>query len=181
MLLSPLAVPFQPSSEFFFDNSEFVIYNDGMPSMVCANGRGDIIGGISEEALDLMFPPSAQDVAEMEACDIFVEFLAVLSLMEDQEELARKQFGHIPKRWEARRREGLVKAKYARGSVVKKNHTLPTDEKIKAVVPMSNFCRRHTSSFGRNHPNAVKKNHSMSRNMNFGRRSKPIHQPRKFS
>jgi hypothetical protein len=184
MILSPLAVPFQPSNQYFHNNDEFVIYNDGMPSMVPKGGEGQIIEGISEEALNLMFPPSAQDVAEMEACDVFVDFLASLSLLEDEEELARQHFGLIPKRWEARRKQGLVGIpNCAKGSITKKSHAVLKEETTDAIVRSGKFLSKRDGWETRHRMTVEKKTPGLPRKARntYVSRTKPIHQPRKFS
>jgi len=99
-VLSPLAVPFHPSTSD-------IIFNNGVPSLININGVGEIIFGISDDAIEELYPPTAEDVAEMETVELFVEIMAHLSILEDKEERARSDFGHIKKRWEKRREEGL--------------------------------------------------------------------------
>ncbi|CAB9520335.1 expressed unknown protein [Seminavis robusta] len=102
MLLSPLATPFQPA----FGSSNAVVFNDGVPCMV--EDIHDVIQGYQDETLDESFPPSAQEAAELEAVETFVDIMATLSLLEEREEKARSSFCHVKKRWEARRVDGLV-------------------------------------------------------------------------
>mmetsp|Transcript_25608 Transcript_25608/g.36095 ORF Transcript_25608/g.36095 Transcript_25608/m.36095 type:complete len:197 (+) Transcript_25608:81-671(+) len=106
-LLSPLANPFRPHFE---EPYEIAIFNDGVPSMttVDAHGEYDLLHGISDEAIDEQFPPTAEEAAEMEAAENFVEVMVRLAMMEEMEESARVNFDHVQKRWEARRMEGLV-------------------------------------------------------------------------
>ena len=56
MFLSPLAQPFQPM--------EFAIFNDGVPSSVFYGRHPDhdVLRLISDEAIDELFPPSAEEV-----------------------------------------------------------------------------------------------------------------------
>jgi hypothetical protein len=56
MFLSPLAQPFEPM--------EFAIFNDGVPSSVFYGSHPDhdVIWLISDEAIDELFPPSAEEV-----------------------------------------------------------------------------------------------------------------------
>ena len=56
MFLSPLAQPFQPM--------EFAIFNDGVPSSVFYGSHPDheVLRLISDEAIDELFPPSAEEV-----------------------------------------------------------------------------------------------------------------------
>lgn len=102
MLLSPLAQPYQPK-----DVPAGIVFNDGVPSAMLSDH--DIVQGYTGEALDENFPPSAQDAAELEAVEMFVDIMATLAMMEENEERARTSFCHIQKRWEARREDGLVK------------------------------------------------------------------------
>lgn len=111
-VLSPLATPFAPSQEEPEDM--FAIYNDGVPSLVGSgpNWEQMILHNISDEALDEAFPPTAEEAAEMEAAELFVETMVNLAMLEEMEEESRKNFVHIRKRWEARREEGLVGKPY---------------------------------------------------------------------
>jgi hypothetical protein len=86
----------------------FAIYNNGVPSLVLTTEQDiyDILHGI-EDPMEC-FPPDAQDAAELEACEAFVETMAVLAMLEEAEEKARHHFSHIRKRWEVRRQRGLV-------------------------------------------------------------------------
>lgn len=105
--LSADAPPFHPSC--VHDPVSATIYNDGIPSMVMSSkdALSEILHGIQDEALDEEFPPDAQEAAELEAVEIFVEMMAQLSLLEEIEERSRVDFHHIKKRWESRRQEGL--------------------------------------------------------------------------
>jgi len=108
-LLSPLAPAFSPSEGF--REVGICICNDGMPSLCPANvhAEASILSGIGDDALDEYFPPTAQEAAEIEAAEVFVFMMANLDLLEEREEHARADFGSmLPKRWEARREEGLL-------------------------------------------------------------------------
>lgn len=118
MLLSPLATPFQPSSSSSMNG---VIFNDGVPSLV--SNDNEILHGIQDETIDECFPCDAADAAELEAVEMFVDILATLSVLEEREERARASFTGFPKRWEARREEGLVgKPKPSHGSIELVDH-----------------------------------------------------------
>lgn len=109
MLLSPLAPAFSPSLRP--DQCDIAIYNDGVPCMCPADQHSEscILEGIGEEALDEFFSPTAQEAAEIEAAEIFVSMMARLALLEEREEQARQDLNSmLPKRWEARREQGLV-------------------------------------------------------------------------
>ena len=117
MLLSPLATPFQPA----FSAPTGVVFNNGVPSMVAS--EHDIVQGYPDAVLDENFPPSAQEAAELEAVETFVDILATLSVLEEREEKARSSFCHVKKRWESRREDGLVgKPRQAKGIVDAVDH-----------------------------------------------------------
>jgi hypothetical protein len=119
--LSASAKPFHPYT--FGDPVNSMIYNDGVPSMVMGSkdGMSQILHGIQDEALDEEFPPDAQEAAELEAVEIFVEMMAQLSLLEEMEERSRVDFHHIKKRWESRRQEGLKTRPHAPRNLVDRN------------------------------------------------------------
>ena len=85
---------------------EFYIYNNGVPSMIDVDGEWKIIGGVSDEAIEEFFPPTIEEIQEMEEVDLFVELLAEMAVLEDREENARS-FADIKKRWAARRKDGV--------------------------------------------------------------------------
>jgi len=89
---------------------EFAIFNDGVPSSVFYGSHPDhdVIRLISDEAIDELFPPSAEEVAEMEAADEFVETMAWLSYLDECDMAARSSFAGYKKRWAARREDGLI-------------------------------------------------------------------------
>lgn len=119
MLLSPLATPFHPC----FSTPTAVVFNDGVPSMIGSDH--EIVQGYQDEVLDENFPPSAQEAAELEAVEMFVDIMATLSVLEEHEEKARSSFSHIKKRWESRREEGLVgKPRQAKGLVDAVDHNV---------------------------------------------------------
>lgn len=104
-LLSPLAEPYNPPGGY-----EICICNDGVPEMSPADVKSEstILHGITDEAIDDCFPPTAEEVAEIEAAEKFVAIMAHFALLEEMEEHDRTDFSDFPKRWEARRAEGLV-------------------------------------------------------------------------
>lgn len=132
-VLSPLAAPFHPTT------SE-VIFNDGIPSLVNVQGVGEVLFGISDDAIDEIYPPTAEEIAEIEAAEIFVEVMAHLSLLEEKEEQARLNFGHIKKRWEKRREEGLRGRPKPASNVSKPIHTTAlTNKDEKSLVAFHHF------------------------------------------
>lgn len=103
MFPSPSAEPFQPSLEF-------AIFNNGVPSSVFygMHPEHEVVQHIPDDAIQELFPPSAEDVAEMEAAEDFVETMAWLSYLDECDEAARFTFAGYGKRWAARREAGLV-------------------------------------------------------------------------
>jgi len=125
-----MAQPFQPI--------EFAIFNEGVPSSVFygAHPEHDIVSHIADEAIDETFPPSAEDVAEMEAAEEFVEFMAWLAFLDEHEEQARASFAGFKKRWESRRTAGLVgKPKSVRPEVAPYLQTAGASVKETDLVP----------------------------------------------
>jgi hypothetical protein len=110
-LLSPLAPVYTPSRGYeSLPEYEICICNDGVPAMSPADvhSEQELLSGIADEAIDDCFPPTAQEVAEMEAAEMFVALMSHLSLLEEREEHDRTDLSEFAKRWEARRAEGLV-------------------------------------------------------------------------
>lgn len=109
--MTPLSEP-QPFEEEIQQEetpkeNPIAIYNNGVPSLVCTTEQDiyNILHGI-EDPMEC-YPPDAQDAAELEACEAFVETMAFLAMLEEREERARNDFSHIQKRWEVRRQQGL--------------------------------------------------------------------------
>lgn len=136
--LSPDAPSFYPSS---FEHGDFAyVYNDGVPGFVltCENDVAEVLHGIQDKAIDENFPPTAEEAAEMEAVQAFVEMMAGLALMEEHEERARVDFASFEKRWEARRAEGLTgKPNPPKGLVQLKNHHPRLAQSVKTLVKTS--------------------------------------------
>jgi len=105
MFPCPLAQPFEPTASL-----EFAIFNDGVPSSVFygMHPEHDIVQHIPGDAIEELFPPTADDLSELEAADDFVETMAWLSYLDEQEEQARLNFAGYGKRWSARRKDGLI-------------------------------------------------------------------------
>lgn len=146
-LLRPDAPAFHP----LYEPVHLAIYNDGVPSMVLTSEYelNKIVHGIQDDAIDEGFPPDALDAAELDEADAFVEQMAVLAMMEEQEEKARFEFNHIKKRWEVRRAEGLhgrrpKPAKHVVTPVEHKSKDLVTLH-IKAIVPHSSYHSKFSS------------------------------------
>lgn len=175
-VLSPLAPPFYPMA--YYEPVSLFIYNDGMPTLVVHEGEETkLLHGISDEALDEAFPPDAEDAAEMEEVENFVNLMATLSLLEEHEEAARTIHAGLKKRWEARR-ELLGRPRppmHLVHSVTHGDHRLAESRELvifdqaHKLVEHRMRARESSRSFK---PNALK-------NPGFGNRVKPIQQPRK--
>lgn len=101
-MLSVTAKPFHPMHG---TEVNAIIYNDGIPAMSFQGSDTEFLHSITDETIDEAFPPNAQEAAELEAVEIFVEMMANLAHMEEREELARFSDDHtgLGKRWVARR------------------------------------------------------------------------------
>ena len=179
MILSPLAPTFTPNT------AQFAIYNNGVPSMVSAGEKGEseIIAGLSDEVLDIIFPLTAQDVAEMEECDAFVDVLATLSLLEDQECVYRQHFEQFHrKRWESRRENGLVgRPRPARNTISPKTYKSIGKRQEEKTLVRFDPQKRHANSAPVKSFNKVEsKARRVSRKFkSFSCSGRPIVQPRK--
>jgi len=82
-----------------------IIYNDGIPSCSFQGTDSEFLHSITDEAIDEAFPPSAEEAAELEAVELFVEMMANLAHLEEREEMTRFSKDHtgLGKRWIARR------------------------------------------------------------------------------
>jgi hypothetical protein len=133
MKLSPFAKEFQPTMEdpavtVTGDDIHLCIFNDGVPSLVMASESDvtNLLHGISDNAIDENFPPTAQEAAELEDVEAFVEMMASFADQEAREERARVSFDHVKKRWETRRADGLIgRPRPAKHSVEPVNHNQP--------------------------------------------------------
>merc|ERR1711884_974495 len=110
-MLSVTAKPFHPTHGKEIDA---IIYNDGIPSLSYYDENEnkseteithDFLRSITDETIEEAFPPSAEDAAELDEVDVFVELMASLAHLEEREERTRfdpdyKLFG---KRWMSRR------------------------------------------------------------------------------
>ena len=180
MLLSPLAPAFTPSKP------EFAIYNDGVPCMISAGERGEveIIAGLSDEVLDIIFPLTAEDAAELEECDSFVETLATLSILEDQETLFRQRFHdfHV-KRWEARREEGLIGRPHPKRNTIKpkihRNLKMGREDETNIVSFAHSLKQKERLSLKKLNKAENKSLKAQKKMKSFVSNTRPIIQPRK--
>lgn len=183
-VLSPLAAPFHPT----FEPINIAIYNDGVPCMSVMGTRAEfeILHGIPDDALDEQFPPTAEDAAEIEAAERFVECMASLAMLEEMEEKARMSFCHIKKRWEARRSEGLHgKPRPARRDASPENHhqsaNVRKQMKETSLVPFkhAHYFLLLTALEQRERAKTEARRMSSQTGMKMTHGQKPIQQPRK--
>lgn len=99
-VLSPLARPFHP---IMGGDPIPAIYNDGVPSLTFQGSESEFLRTIDDDAIDEAYPPNAEEAAELEAVEIFVDLMATLAFMEEREEATRTVHAGLKKRWEARR------------------------------------------------------------------------------
>jgi hypothetical protein len=182
-VLSPLAPPFHP----MFEPINIAIYNDGIPSMCVIGTKAEleILHGIPDDAIDEQFPPTAEDAAEIEATERFVEIMASLALLEEMEEKARMSFCHIKKRWEARRAEGLHgKPRPPRREVSPVDHSntgMRKQMRDTSIVPFkhAHYFLLLTALEQRERAKMAARRSSSQPGMKAAHGHKPIQQPRK--
>jgi hypothetical protein len=197
-MLSVTAEPFHPVHG---TEINAVIYNDlGIPSFTFQGTDSEFLHSIADDAIDEAFPPSAQEAAELEAVETFVEMMATLSKMEEREEKTRFSDGGLgKKRWMARR-ELNGKPRPAKHSVYKVNHhnhhqggRHPLDKEEKGTTDLlevfgdkeGTLLLRDRRLRQREMSRMEKlvtasSNHKMSHNQHH-QKKKPIQQPRKNS
>ena len=73
------------------------------------------MSGISDEAIEECFPPTDEDLAELECMDEFLEMLCHLDSLEECDAFLRSN-KHLGKRWEAKRTESRINPRPARSS-----------------------------------------------------------------
>ena len=175
-VLSPLAKPFHP---LMGQDVNSVIYNDGIPSLSFQGSNSDFLHSIQDEALDEAFPPSAEEAAELEAVEVFVEMMATLSYLEDREEATRSVHAGLKKRWEARR-ELVGRPKPAKNLVKPVIHMQPTTAGTTELVSYdhSNVLEEHRMR-QRGQRDMAKLAFPKKHNKGMTHHHKPIQQPRK--
>lgn len=183
-MLSVTAKPFHPTMGTEVNS---IIYNDGIPALAFAGSDTEFLHSIADEAIDEAFPPTAQEAAELEAVEIFVEMMANLAFMEEREEMTRFSEDHtgLGKRWEARR-ELKGKPRPAKHLVTPVVHSQkPNAVKISDLVLFNP--ERHHASF-KEHRMIQRKTERMVRLTtphhkkvvkNRPKKHMPIQQPRK--
>jgi hypothetical protein len=178
-ILSPLAEPFHP----FYSAVEVpnaIIYNDGIPCLSFQGSESEFLHYITDETIDEVFPPDAQEAAEIEAMEVFVEMMASLAYLEEREEDIRSmEHNGLKKRWEARR-ELVDRPHPAKHLVTPVIHNQPHREDMKDLVTFPQNpqdYRMHKSEIPRM-GRLPKKNNKMPSATFL---QKPIQQPRKHS
>jgi len=99
---------------------------DGVPTAVFYNPptspgrlRSSSVGGLSDETIEELFPPTDQELAELMLVDQYVELLAHLDALEESESYVTEDWlsTNFCRRWETRRKDRVAskaaKAKYA--------------------------------------------------------------------
>lgn len=137
----------------------------------------------------LLWLVSTSQVAEIEAVQDFVDLMAWLSFLDENEESARTSFAGFSKRWESRRAAGLVGKPHAGRSTalaaviakaaaahsgevnIKETDLVPFVQKSYEVKPITN-CKKNKAEFQKANPKNVKAIHG------YG---KPLQQPRKHN
>jgi hypothetical protein len=86
--------------------------------------RSSSIGDLSDECIDELFPPSDQELVELEIVDQYVELLAYLDMLEEREAFLPEEFLELnfQKRWESRRKEFNGRRKDSTGKYADKPH-----------------------------------------------------------
>lgn len=178
-MLSPLAHPFHPTGTI----ESFQIFNDGIPSLTPVGT--DLIRGFSDETMDECFPPTAQDIAELEAVEEFLHTLVRLEQLEEREERVRHDISILPKRW-AVRRELQGKPRPARSAERDGSHSryATTEDELKIIIhdrKQRDFNAERMEHHHSHRDNIVSKNQAARSNriMNGKRTTRPIIQPRK--
>jgi len=183
-MLSVTAKPFHPVHGKEVDS---IIYNDGIPSLSFQGTDTEFLHSITDDAIDEAFPPTAQEAAELEAVEVFVEMMAALAHLEEREEKTRFHPDHtgLGKRWIARR-ELVDKPRPAKHSIkIVIHHHQPKDENASDLVafdPSHLFSvkehktRQRVISRMARHSMSNRSKNNMNRHQHI-----PIQQPRKNS
>jgi hypothetical protein len=133
-VLSPLAEPFRPHASVAVPNA--IIYNDGIPCLAFQGSESEFLHYITDETIDEVFPPDAQEASEIEAMELFVDLMANLAYLEEKEEdLRSMEHPGFKKRWEARR-ELVDRPHPAKHLVTPVIHNQPRNEDLKDLVAL---------------------------------------------
>lgn len=145
--------------------------------MTSEHDIAQMLQGIQDSAIDENFPPTAQDAAELEAVQAFVEMMAQLAFLEENEEQDRMNFVSFDKRWECRRAEGLVgKPHAAKGLVQLKDHSPRAAQSIKTLAKATQMHPHPHTQVTVKPPKA-----SIPKNVKHSSARHPIQQPRKLN
>jgi len=109
----------------------------GIPSLQLeSKSDTDFLKTFSDETLEEAFPPTAQEAAELEAAEIFVNLMANLDILERKEEATRLVRAGLQKRLEAKIE--LVKKQELESS---RRNREKTREQVKIIKPrIENRC-----------------------------------------
>jgi len=182
-MLSVTAKPFHPVHGKEVDS---IIYNDGIPCLSFQGSDTEFLHSITDDAIDEAFPPTAQEAAELEAVEAFVEMMAALAHLEEREEKTRFHPDHtgLAKRWFVRR-ELVDKPHPARHSIKPViHHHQHNDENVTDLVAFATQCFSVKEHKSRQREVSRMERHSMSNKnkKNVNRQQHiPIQQPRKNS
>jgi len=182
-MLSVKAKPFHPVHGKEIDT---IIYNDGIPCLSFQGTDTEFLHSITDDAIDEAFPPTAQEAAELEAVETFVEMMAALAHLEEREEKTRFHPDHtgLGKRWIARR-ELVGKPRPAKHSIKTViHHQQPNDANITDLVSFAAQCFSVNEHKKRQRAVSRMVRNSMSNKnkTNINRQQHvPIQQPRKNS
>jgi len=169
----------------FYPRSVEPIMAGGIPQLTLDTHAA--ICGMSDEAIADLYPPSDEEISEMEVVDQWVRFLAFIDRIQEREELNRAGFKSFGKRFEARRKEGvpdvrrnhrgkavfnLPPATFAHDVKVNKNNK----DLVKFDPSLTKMRRRDYRAVGNSN-----KKHSKSAPSRYNGHAKirPIHQPSK--
>lgn len=163
--------------------------------MIDVSGESSIIRGVSDEAIEELFPPTLEELQEMDEVDFFVAMLAEMTILEDRDERARS-FADIKKRWSSRRKDGVPVGGTANSSSREsRSRARPRATSPVAGVPMiyhhrvsteiipfnaneARLTHFHGDSQFRSKLNKKNSNNKASNNWSFRGNMKPIMQPR---
>jgi len=155
--------------------------------MVCSGPTttADVFNGVADSHFDQVFPPSLQDVQELEECNRFVERMAHLSLLEEEEQKIRDNFGNIcAKRWEFRRQLGLLgRPRLQKNTIIPKSHEIQQlSDTMDEIISRNRLSQKHDGFFSATRYNNSRKNKfkTAARNNRHGQNNR-INQPKKFN
>ena len=174
-VLSPLAQPFHPH---LMHDVNPIVYNDGMPAMTFQGSESDFLHAYEDQTIEEAFPPNAEEAAELEAVECFVEMMATYEMLEEREEATRTVHAGLRKRWEARR-ELVGRPRPAKHIVTQVVHGVPHLLDSSDIV-LHDSTRMMQDRKSRAMEASLKTNHRITKQGQGRYQQKhPIHQPRK--